>query len=226
MNGWTLAPDTSPHRNVVALGSPDGAATRDVIDVGRRHGASLLQQLDRVFAERGIRPSDLALIVAGTGPGSFTGLRVGLATAKTLAYVTGVPLVGVSSSDALRRAAVDAGIAGTGAVVVLPAGAHDHYLAPPGETPTLIAPGRLVEGLAGREAIALGVTTELVGAEAVARGARALDGLPDALLALGLEAGATHAGDAATLVPGYVALPRGLAHAAEEAAWSPDLRSA
>jgi tRNA threonylcarbamoyl adenosine modification protein YeaZ len=224
--GWALAVDTSTHLSVVALGSGDGSSVSDVADVGRRHGASLLEQIDRVLADRGLRPSDLSRIVVGTGPGSFTGLRVGLATAKTLAYVTRVPLVGVPSTDALRRAAVSAGAAGPGALVVLPAGAHDHYLAGPGETPTLVAPGALATALAGREAIAIGLTTALVDEEAIRRGEAALAGLPDALLALGASAGASDASDAATLVPAYVALPRGIALAAEEMGWSPDLRSA
>ena len=148
-NGWSLAIDTATHLSVVALGSAGRPSARDVADVGRRHGPALLEQIDRVLAAAGLRPSELSLVVAGTGPGSFTGLRVGLATAKTLAYVTGVAVIGVASTDALRRAAVDARAAGPDAVVVLPAGAHDHYLAAPGETPTLIAPGALSEALSG-----------------------------------------------------------------------------
>ena len=52
----------------------------------------------------------------GTGPGSFTGLRVGLATLKTVAYVRKLPLVGVMSADALRVAAAGAGAAADAAV--------------------------------------------------------------------------------------------------------------
>jgi tRNA threonylcarbamoyl adenosine modification protein YeaZ len=218
-----LAIDTSTHLSVVVLAAGDGPMRSSVEDVGRRHGPSLLDQLDRVLAEAGLRPSDLALIVAGTGPGSFTGLRVGLATAKTLAYVTGAPVVGIQSTDALRRAAVGPGTAGPAAVVVLPAGARDHYLARPDAVPELIAPGALESALGGREAIAVGVAGDFVGAAAVRRGEAALAGLPEALVALGREADATDA-DSATIVPAYVALPRGIE--TEETGWSPDLRSA
>jgi tRNA threonylcarbamoyl adenosine modification protein YeaZ len=218
-----LAIDTSTHLSVVALAAGDRPTRSSVEDVGRRHGPILLDQLDRVLAEAGLRPSDLALIVVGTGPGSFTGLRVGLATAKTLAYLTGAPVVGVPSTDALRSAAVGSGNAGPTAVVVLPAGARDHYLAPPDAVPELIAPGALESALEGREAIAVGVAADLVAAAAVRRGEAALAGLPEALIALGREADATD-GDPSTIVPAYVALPRGIE--IEETGGSPDLRSA
>ncbi|MEZ0240814.1 MAG: tRNA (adenosine(37)-N6)-threonylcarbamoyltransferase complex dimerization subunit type 1 TsaB [Chloroflexota bacterium] len=222
--GPILAIDTSTHHSVVALSTGPDSIRSSVVDVGRRHGASLLEQIDRLLGDAGLRPEDVDLIVAGTGPGSFTGLRVGLAIAKTIAYVTGAPIVGVASSDALRSAAIAARVAGAEAVVVLPAGAHDHYVAAHDAVPELIAPGALTVALAGREAIAVGVPADLVGEEAVRRGEMALEGLPDALLALGSSVTGAAAGDAATLVPGYVALPRGIA--TEETGWSPDLRSA
>ena len=84
----------------------------------------------------------MTALAVGTGPGSFTGLRVGLATAKTIAYARGLPLLGVPSSDALRRAAIEQAGAPADVAVVLPAGAHDHYLARAGEAAVLVAPGR------------------------------------------------------------------------------------
>jgi tRNA threonylcarbamoyl adenosine modification protein YeaZ len=219
-----LAIDTSTHLSVAALATGPASFRSSVDDVGRRHGASLLDQLDRLLSEAGLRPGDLALLVVGTGPGSFTGLRVGLATAKTIAYMTGAPVVGVASSDALRLAAVEARVAGPQALVVLPAGAHDHYVAAHDAVPELIAPGSLTLALAERESIAVGVPADLVGEEAVRCGEVALEGLPGALLALATTTMGTDAGDAATLVPGYVALPRGIS--TEETGWSPDLRSA
>jgi hypothetical protein len=119
---------------------------------------------------------------------------------------------------------MDAAVAGPEAIVVLPAGAHDHYLAAADAVPELVAPGTLLSALAGREAIAVGVGPEPAVVEAGRRGELALAGLPDALVSLGLAAGRADAGDPATLVPTYVALPRGIA--TEDSGWSPDLRPA
>jgi tRNA threonylcarbamoyl adenosine modification protein YeaZ len=225
-----LAVDTSTRLSVVALEHPAGEVRRDVSDVGHRHGASLLGQIDAILMMARLAPGELSLIVAGTGPGSFTGLRVGLATAKTLAYLSGASLAGVASSDALRVAAVRAGAAGASAAVVLPAGAHDHYLARPGEAPRLVGPevGPEVARVSqeGLDVIAVGVPAGLVGAEAVRRGDAALAGLADALLALGRDALDAGTWDPATLEPAYVALPRGVSMTPEDLGWSPDLRSA
>ena len=62
-------------------------------------------------------------MVVGTGPGSFTGLRIGLATAKTIAYSLGIPLVGIQTTVALGKADGQAD-----AIVTLPAGAADRYV--------------------------------------------------------------------------------------------------
>ena len=145
---------------------------------------------------------------------------MGLATAKTVAYARSLPLVGVMSSDALR---VASGL--TEAVVVLPAGAHDHYLARAGADPLLIAPGELTEALGGAPALAVDMGAEALGEEAARRGATAVEGMPSALLAIArsrLAAGDSD--DVAELTPAYVALPRGVKRAAEDLGWSPDLR--
>ena len=148
-----------------------------------------------------------------------------MATAKTLAYGLDCPIVGIATPDALRRAA---GPSKPGAdfVVVLPAGARDHYVAAAGRDPVLRPPGGdLAADTGGAGAIAVDMPGDVLGAEATARGALALAGLAAALLVL-LDERLTRgeADDVAGLVPAYVALPRGIADAAKGMAWSPDLR--
>jgi tRNA threonylcarbamoyladenosine biosynthesis protein TsaB len=224
--GLVLAIDTATRVSLVAVGAAAPVVPIALAvsrrDVQHRHGSQLLEQVDEALAAADAGLRDVTALAVGTGPGSFTGLRVGLATAKTIAYVRGLPIVGVASTDALRRAALAAG-APAGVAIVLPAGAHDHYLARAGETASLIAPGDL-EGAIGRKPVAT-VDADPLGAEAARLGAAAVAGLADALLALARERLAVHSTDEpATLVPAYVALPRGVRQAAEEMGWSPDLR--
>lgn len=70
----------------------------------RAHGELLAPQVDTVLDEVGARPADLAAIVAGVGPGPFTGLRVGLVTAASMGQALGIPTYGVCSLDALANA--------------------------------------------------------------------------------------------------------------------------
>ena len=222
-DGLILAIDTSTSLSLVVLGSKDPVAVSRR-EVKHRHGSHVLEQIDEVVATAGTDLEAIIALAVGTGPGSFTGMRVGLATAKTIAYARSLPLVGVMSSDALRRSAHAAG-ASADVVVVLPAGARDHYLAAAGEDPILVPPGDLADSLEGRSALSVDRDAEALGPDAARLGAAALDGLPAALLALAQErlvAGA--AVDVSELVPAYVALPRGVSRAAEDLGWSPDLR--
>ncbi len=217
--GLVLAVDTSTRSSVVAIGrdAPVAVSTRQV---RHRHGAHVLEQIDEVLAAAGSTLDDVTALAVGTGPGSFTGLRVGLATVKTIAYARRLPLVGVMSSDALRRAS-----GAPDAAVVLPAGARDHYLARRGADPVLIAPGDLALAIGSATALAVDLGDEVLGEEAARLGTAAVAGLATALLEMAherLSAGATD--DVAGLTPAYVALPRGVQRAAEDLGWSPDLR--
>jgi tRNA threonylcarbamoyladenosine biosynthesis protein TsaB len=63
------------------------------------HAARLMPAIDQTLSLAGVTYKDLALIATTRGPGGFTGLRVGLATAKTLAQALSIPVLGVSSFD-------------------------------------------------------------------------------------------------------------------------------
>lgn len=78
-------------------------AERRVVDP-RGHGELLAPQVAEALAEAGARPADLLAVVAGTGPGPFTGLRVGLATAAAFCQALTIPGYGVCSLDALAAA--------------------------------------------------------------------------------------------------------------------------
>jgi tRNA threonylcarbamoyl adenosine modification protein YeaZ len=70
----------------------------------RGHGELLAPSIQACLAEAGIRAAELSAVVAGTGPGPFTGLRVGLVTAAVLADTLAVPAYGVCSLDGIGRA--------------------------------------------------------------------------------------------------------------------------
>lgn len=75
-------------------------AERVTVD-GKAHGELLAPQIEAVLAEGGAAPGDLAAVVAGTGPGPFTGLRAGMVTAAVLGHALGIPVYGVCSLDGI-----------------------------------------------------------------------------------------------------------------------------
>lgn len=236
-DGLLLAIDTATRRAAVAIGDGVGAplAARSWV-AGYRHGEELLAVVDELLREAGIHLGDLGGIVGGTGPGAFTGLRVGLATAKGLAYGLHVPIAGISSAAGLAVAARGPDDP-RDVAVVLPAGPHDRYLAryrvPAAAVPDAAGEAALVPGgepLDPRVAGAWLVAVDLapgpaIDAAAVARGLQAQQGLGAALLALGRQAlDAGEEVDVAELVPAYVTLPRGITEQVGRIEWSRDLR--
>ena len=100
-----LAFDTSSAAVTVALADPmTGAviASSSTVDA-LRHGELLAPAIADALSAAGCRPGDLTRIAVGVGPGPFTGLRVGLVTARTMAEVLGIEVAGVCSLDILAR---------------------------------------------------------------------------------------------------------------------------
>ena len=215
--GPLLVVDTATTTAVIALGTPEGAliATRSWV-AGYRHGEELLARVEELLGEQRIDRRELGGLVVGTGPGAFTGLRVGIATVKGLAYALELPLVGVPTGEALLAAARAAIASADGAdgdpslVLVQPAGQSDRVLTRPG-TPSRILPGGADPELGPGERL---VAVDLAGREdeaAVGLGTLARDGLAEALLAAGSARLRDVGGDdLARLVPEYVTLPRGV----------------
>ena len=241
-----LALDTATTVAAVALGEADGRLVGQVSwTAGYRHGEELLARIDGLLADHATALGDLGAIVVGTGPGAFTGLRVGLATAKGLAHGLAIPIVGVPTSMALLRAALAAGIgapAGSGTVgamssfaagalgavqsgwaLLLPAGPSDRVLAA-NEAVRLLPAGTEPELAPGTTVIAI----DLVGrapADACERGELTRAHLGETLLRIGAERlAAGDPDDLARLVPEYVTLPRGIGVGREprqqDVAWS------
>jgi tRNA threonylcarbamoyladenosine biosynthesis protein TsaB len=96
---------------------------------------SVLEDIDVVLREAGVEPRELDALAVGTGPGSFTGVRIGLATARALAFALDLPAAGVSTLAALAGGA-------PGAVPVIDA-KRGEVFALPGAEPVCAKPGEL-----------------------------------------------------------------------------------
>jgi tRNA threonylcarbamoyl adenosine modification protein YeaZ len=214
-----LAIDSATTRVVVAAGTLDGAVI-EAVDwpAGYRHGESLMPAIDALLTRLGIEPARIAAVVVGTGPGAFTGLRVGIATAKGLAHALGRPIIGCSTADGLLADATE------GAVLLLPAGPSDRLVVRRGAPAALVPAG----SEAGIETARPLLAVDLEGrapAEALELGDAAHARLGASLLALGAaRLAAGEVDDLAELVPEYVTLPRGVAAEVGEVSWSRDRR--
>ena len=120
---YVLAFDTANEVIAIGLGALQGESrTVEVVacaeaSAHRASNTQLLPRIDALLAEQGVARGELACIVVGRGPGSFTGVRIAMATAKGVASALGVGLVGVSSLDAVAWNAQAAGVRGPLAVV-------------------------------------------------------------------------------------------------------------
>lgn len=100
-----LSFDTATDVATACLSARDGVLAESATP-GRSVGAQhLLDDVHRLLGESGLDLGEVGTIVAGTGPGTFTGLRIGLASARALGFALGVPVLGVSTLDALLHPA-------------------------------------------------------------------------------------------------------------------------
>lgn len=138
-----LAFDTATPFVVVAAYDGERAFER-VCETPMKHGEQLAPLIEQVLSDAGWSPSEVTAIVVGVGPGPFTGLRVGLVTARTMGFVLDVPVHGVCTLDVF---ALDAEVDGP-FTVVTDARRREVYLATydPGRTsgPEVVRPADAV----------------------------------------------------------------------------------
>jgi tRNA threonylcarbamoyladenosine biosynthesis protein TsaB len=135
-----LTLDTATPLVTVALHDGSDVVAEHVAERAMKHGEQLAPLIERCLLDVGAVRQDLTAIGVGVGPGPFTGLRVGLVTARTLAFVLEIPVYGVCSLDVLAVEAVDTGAVTSDFVVATDARRKEVYLA------TYDADGARLEG--------------------------------------------------------------------------------
>jgi tRNA threonylcarbamoyl adenosine modification protein YeaZ len=192
----------------LAVAGPDGAVlSTDAWSSDHRQAHELLPRALELLARSGLALSDCRMVAVGLGPGSFTGLRVGLSIAKGIAFSLEVPIVGVPSLEAWLAAEPDC------AVAVARAGAAEAYLlerdAPGPMVVQRAALADLSGAIAARE---LAADFELLDARPPDRAAESV-----ARLAAGRLAEDPAGDDLERLEPSYLRGPRGIVTVGEAA---------
>lgn len=192
----------------LSLVSHDGAAIGDEAWTSpQRQSAELLPRLLDLLARHEASVRDVAVLAIGTGPGSFTGLRVSMALAKGLAHALQCPLYGFPSLAAWLDAEPEA------LAAVARAGAREAYLLTRGSTaPVVVERDELAARLGGVRLVAPAELVATFGLDGATRPRGAMAMAPDAAARL---AAGDPGDDLATLEPIYLRAPRGVAVEAE-----------
>lgn len=98
---YILAIDTSNQLLGVAIMKDDEVVAEMVTNVAKNHSVRLMPAIDQVMKSVKVTPDQLGKIVVAEGPGSYTGVRIGMTTAKTLAWALEIPITGASSLKTL-----------------------------------------------------------------------------------------------------------------------------
>ena len=96
-----LAIETASLVSSVALATADTLLAEITLQTKKTHSEILMPHIAEILNMAGVSKMDITAVAVSIGPGSFTGLRIGLATAKSLAYAMKIPLIGVSTLSAL-----------------------------------------------------------------------------------------------------------------------------
>jgi tRNA threonylcarbamoyladenosine biosynthesis protein TsaB len=161
--------DTSTALGSIALFEDGALIVEDSQRVSNAHGESLLPMVAAVFQRVGWKPADVQRWGVGIGPGSFTGVRIAVATSKGIALATGAEVVGITSLDALAEGLDDRG----GAVVasVLEAGKGEVFVQARRDGALLLQPSHVLRTEVGAHlARVAGVAGSIVVAGEIAAG--------------------------------------------------------
>jgi tRNA threonylcarbamoyladenosine biosynthesis protein TsaB len=159
-----LALDTTTRVSSCAV-ARDGAVLREASgDPGREHATHLPGDLMAILEQAGLALPQIDAFAVATGPGSFTGLRIGIATMQGLAFAAGKPLIGISAFDALAFHCSSSSISSASSTLFATwsdawrgevyAAVYEHGREI--EAPIVAHPARLLEGLAGRDVLFAG----------------------------------------------------------------------
>ncbi len=106
----SLAFDTATAAVTVAVAEGDDVLAAVTLDEARRHGEELAPAIEALLVDARVALSDVSVVGVGVGPGPFTGLRVGLMTARALGLALNIPGVGVCTLDLLAAEAIERGL--------------------------------------------------------------------------------------------------------------------
>jgi tRNA threonylcarbamoyl adenosine modification protein YeaZ len=188
------------------------------LDEARRHARDLAPAVAELLAAQGWRARGLHAVFVSRGPGSYTGLRVGIATAKGLAHGLGRPIVGVSTGGALLAASPPR------SVLLLPAGPADRLVVR-ANGPAALLPAGLEPDLSADETLVAVDLPDRAPSAALALGEAARANLGETIVRIAAaRLAAGDVDDLAELVPDYVTLPRGVRSVGGEVSWSRDPR--
>lgn len=96
-----LGIETATERVSVAIGGHEGVIGSFEITKGRRHAETLVPAIEFTCRQAGIALDEISVVAVDVGPGLFTGMRVGIASAKAIAQALTIPMIGISSLDLL-----------------------------------------------------------------------------------------------------------------------------
>jgi tRNA threonylcarbamoyl adenosine modification protein YeaZ len=153
-----LALDTATPLVTVALHDGERVVVEHSSEHPMKHGEHLAPLIARALDDAGIVRQDLTAIAVGVGPGPFTGLRVGVVTARTLGFVLEIPVYGVCSLDAVALEVVGTGTASGSFLVATDARRKEVYLA------SYDAEGQRLEGPVVVRPADVATTAEVAGA--------------------------------------------------------------